>query len=163
MKAMCVYYSLDESLLSPKTKEGKTKMMGVWDYEGTYKKFKTLGAKRYLLLDNEKLKLTVAGLSKQNGIKHMLEIADGDIDSVFDMFNDSLYIPADKTGKMTHTYIDNELQLLVKDYLGNYAECMPLSGVHLENCDFTLSITGQYQEFLKQLSNGYLYKGVKHI
>ncbi|MHA4750694.1 hypothetical protein ACX0FG_15125, partial [Enterococcus faecium] len=41
MKAMCVYYSLDESLLSPKTKEGKTKMMGVWDYEGTYKKFKT--------------------------------------------------------------------------------------------------------------------------
>ncbi|WP_457832296.1 hypothetical protein, partial [Staphylococcus aureus] len=46
MKAMCVYYSLDESLLSPKTKEGKTKMMGVWDYEGTYKKFKTLGAKR---------------------------------------------------------------------------------------------------------------------
>ncbi|MGC3777863.1 hypothetical protein ACPUD5_26075, partial [Escherichia coli] len=61
MKAMCVYYSLDESLLSPKTKEGKTKMMGVWDYEGTYKKFKTLGAKRYLLLDNEKLKLTVAG------------------------------------------------------------------------------------------------------
>ncbi|WP_457817909.1 hypothetical protein, partial [Staphylococcus aureus] len=102
-KAMCVYYSLDESLLSPKTKEGKTKMMGVWDYEGTYKKFKTLGAKRYLLLYNEKLKLTVAGLSKQNGIKHMLEIADGDIDSVFDMFNDSLYIPADKTGKMTHT------------------------------------------------------------
>ncbi|MHA4750783.1 hypothetical protein ACX0FG_15755, partial [Enterococcus faecium] len=87
------------------------------------------------------LKLTVAGLSKQNGIKHMLEIADGDIDSVFDMFNVSLYIPADKTGKMTHTYIDNELQLLVKDYLGNYAECMPLSGVHLENCDFTLSIT----------------------
>lgn len=163
MKAMCTYYSLDESLLSPKTKEGKTKMMGVWDYEGTYKKFKTLGAKRYLLLDNEKLKLTVAGLSKQNGIKHMLEIADGDIDSVFDMFNDSLYIPADKTGKMTHTYVDNELQLLVKDYLGNSAECIPLSGVHLENCDFTLSITGQYQEFLKQLSNGYLYKGVKHI
>lgn len=163
MKAMCEYYSLDESLLSPKTKEGKTKMMGVWDYEGTYKKFKTLGAKRYLLLDNEKLKLTVAGLSKQNGIKHMLEVSEGCIDSVFDMFNDSLYIPADKTGKMTHTYIDNELQLLVTDYLGNTAECMPLSGVHLENCDFTLSITGQYQEFLKQLSNGYLYKGVKHI
>ena len=163
MVTMCEYYNLDQSLLSPKTKDGKVKMMGVWDFEGTYKKFKTLGAKRYLLLDRDKLKLTVAGLSKQNGIKHMLEIAGGDIDGVFDMFNDNLYIPAEKTGKMTHTYIDNELKYKVTDYQGVESTVNPLSGVHLENCDFTLSITEQYNEFLRQLSQGYIYKGVKHV
>ena len=163
MVTMCEYYNLDQSLLAPKTKDGKVKMMGVWDFEGTYKKFKTLGAKRYLVLDRDKLKLTVAGLSKQNGIKHMLEIAVGDIDGVFNLFDDTLYIPAEKTGKMTHTYIDNELKFKVTDYNGVTATVNPLSGVHLENCDFTLSITAQYKEFLSQLSKGYIYKGVKHV
>lgn len=163
MENMCDYYKLDKSLLAPKTKDGKIKMMGVWDFEGTYEKFKTLGAKRYLVLDRGKLKLTVAGLSKQNGIKHMLETACGDIDGVFDMFNDNLYIPAEKTGKMTHTYVDNELKFKVTDYQGLESIVNPLSGVHLENCDFTLSITEQYKEFLRQLSQGYIYKGVKHV
>ena len=45
MYAMCDYYNLDKSLLSPKTKDGKVKMMGVWDFEGTYRKFKTLGGR----------------------------------------------------------------------------------------------------------------------
>ena len=163
MVTMCEYYNLDQSLLAPKTKDGKVKMMGVWDFEGTYEKFKTLGAKRYLVLDGGKLKLTVAGLSKQNGINHMLETACGDIDTVFNLFDDALYIPAEKTGKMTHTYIDDELKYKVTDYNGVTATVNPLSGVHLENCDFTLSIAAQYKEFLSQLSKGYIYKGVKHV
>ena len=79
------------------------------------------------------------------------------------MFNDNLYIPAEKTGKMTHTYIDNELKFKVTDYQGTESTVNPLSGVHLESCDFTLSITAQYAEFLSQLSKGYIYRGVKHI
>lgn len=163
MDDMCSFYGIDKSLLSPKTKDGKVKMMGVWDFEGTYPKFKTLGAKRYLVLDGEKLKLTVAGLSKQNGIKYMLEQSLGDIDGVFNMFDNELYIPANRTGKMTHTYIDTPLDLQVTDYLGNKTDIHVLSGVHLDNCDFTLSITKQYSDFLKQLSQGYIYKGVKHL
>lgn len=138
-------------------------MIGVWDFEGTYSKFKTLGAKRYLVLDNGKLKLTVAGLSKQNGINYMLELAGSDVDEVFNIFKDSLYIPADKTGKMTHTYIDEEYKFMVTDYCGNVAIVNPLTGVHLGNCDFTLSINEQYLDFIKQLSNGYIFKGVKHV
>lgn len=163
MNAMCDYYKLDKQLLCPKTKEGKVKMIGVWDFEGTYSKFKTLGAKRYLVLDNGKLKLTVAGLSKQNGINYMLELAGSDVDEVFNIFKDSLYIPADKTGKMTHTYIDEEYKFMVTDYCGNVAIVNPLTGVHLGNCDFTLSINEQYLDFIKQLSNGYIFKGVKHV
>ena len=65
------YYSLDESLLYPKNKKGEIKLCGVWDFEGKYTRFKTLGAKRYLYEEDGELYLTVAGLSKRNGIEYM--------------------------------------------------------------------------------------------
>lgn len=164
MKMMCDYYDFDESLLSPKTIKGIQKTIGIWDYDGHYKKFKTLGAKRYLYQDgSDKLNLTVAGLSKQNGVNYMLEKCDGNLDGVFNMFNDDLFIPSEKTGKMTHTYIDKELTFKIVDYMGNESEVKSLSGVHLEPCEFTLSISEQYKTFLKQLSKGYFYKGVKYV
>lgn len=163
MELMCDYYKFDKALLSPKTKQGKTKVLGVWDFEGTYSRFKTLGAKRYLVQEGDNLHITVAGLSKQNGINYMLEQANGDYGEVFRMFDDTLYIPANRTGKMTHTYIDDELKFKVEDYNGETETVNPLSGIHLGDCDFTLSIAMQYKEFLTKLSEGYIYKGVKHV
>ncbi len=162
MNDMCDYYNFDKKLLSPKTKEGVVKTLGVWDFEGTYSHFKTLGAKRYLTLEGERLQLTVAGLSKQNGIEYLLNKAGGDKVKTFDLFTDDLHIPAAETGKMTHTYIDDELKFKVTDYLGVESTVNPLSSVHLESCDFTLTISKQYNEFLNNLSNGLIYKGLKH-
>lgn len=163
MEKMCDYYLIDKKLLSPVTKKGVTKTLGVWDYEGTYSRFKTLGAKRYLVEEDGKLHLTVAGLSKQNGVNHMLEKCSGDHSKVFDLFNDDLYIPADKTGKMTHTYIDDDFKYEVVDYLGNVKLTAQKSSIHLESCDFTLSISKQYRDFLEKLKNGYLLTGEKEI
>ena len=164
MVEMCEYYDFDLDLLAPVTKEGKEKIIGIWDLDGHYKRFKTLGAKRYLYEDDSgKLHLTVAGLSKQNGVKYMLEQSENDNLKVFDMFNDDLFIPSDRTGKMTHTYIDHEQEYFVTDYLGNETLVKTETGVHLENCEFTLSISNQFKDFLIQLSNGYIYKGVKHV
>lgn len=162
MTDMCDFYNFDKALLNPKTKKGVTKMLGVWDYEGTYKNFKTLGAKRYLYQDDYGMQLTLAGLSKQKGLEYMLEVCDGNEVEVFKMFDDSLYIPSDKTGKMTHTYLDEPHSLNVIDYTGSGIMVHSLTGVHLENCEFTLSISSKYQEFLNQLSKGYIYKGVKN-
>lgn len=162
MESMCDHYKLDKSLLKPKTKDGVEKMLGIWDYEGTYPRFKTLGAKRYLVEDKGKLKLTVAGLSKQRGIEYMLEQNGGDFDKTFESFTDQLYIPADRTGKMTHTYIDEPAKFKIKDYLGNESTVETLSGVHLESCDFTLSIAEKYRSFLANLSQGYIFKGVTY-
>ena len=162
METMCDELGFDKDLLSPKTNEGIKKTMGVWDYEGTYSRFKTLGAKRYLVQNGDKLHLTVAGLSKQNGVNYMLKVCDGNIEKVFDLFNDSLKIPKDETGKMTHTYIDSPITLNVKDYQNNAKIVHTLSGAHLEPCEFTLKISDQYKEFLKNLSQGYIYKGVKN-
>lgn len=159
---MCDELGFNPELLTPKTVKGETKPLGVWEFEGNYDRFKTLGAKRYLVQENDRYTLTVAGLSKTNGIEYIKNQCNNNSDDIFNMFNDSLYIPSDKTGKMTHTYIDNELSFNVTDYKGIETNVYSLSGVHLGNCDFTLSISTQYTNFLNNLKNGYIYSGVKY-
>ncbi len=164
MEDMCDVYGIDKKLLRPKTKDGVEKVLGVWDYEGTYPMFKTLGAKRYLVLEKSgRLALTVAGLSKRNGVDYMSEVSGGDTAKVFDMFSNELHIPAEKTGKMTHTYVDGEFKFQATDYLGKKSTVETLSGVHLEPCDFTLTLSDNYIAFMKQVIEGYTFKGVKYL
>lgn len=159
----CNELDLDPALLSPKNNKGVEKPLGIWEHEGHYSHFKTLGAKRYLYRENGKFHLVVAGLSKQNGMRYIEKITGGDIDKVFAAFNDELFIPAEETGKMTHTYIDTEREQLITDYRGIEAIVNSKSGIHLEPCEFTLSISEQYAKFLKMLSQGFIFSGVKHI
>lgn len=163
LNVMCEYYNLDTKRLAPKTIEGIKKPLGVWEFEGNYTRFKTLGAKRYLVQEDDKYHLTVAGLSKKNGMNYIVELCENNSDKIFNMFNDNLYIPSDKTGKMTHTYIDNEQTFHVTDYLGNSKIVNSLSSIHLEKCDFTLSIAQQYKDFLTNLSKGYIFRGLKNV
>lgn len=160
---MMEHYKLNVDLLAPKTIQGKAKPLGIWEFEGNYSHFKTLGAKRYLVKENGEFHLTVAGLSKKNGINHMVNICGGDTEQVFNIFNDDLYIPANKTGKMTHTYIDTEKEMFVVDYDGVQERVLTLSGIHLEPCDFTLSISEQYNQFLRAISSGYIFTGMKNV
>ena len=164
VKKMCEYYKIDyEKELLPKTKDGKVKPIGVFEIDGHYKRFKTLGAKRYLVeYENGEMEMTVAGLSKKNGLKYLQEKYK-DNTEVFNAFNDEMYIPAEYTGKMTHTYLDEPQEHRILDYLGNEGVGSALSSVHLEKADFTLSLARQYVEFIENLKKGYLYKGLEHI
>lgn len=163
LEAMCDYYKLDKSRLTPKTIKGVPKPLGVWEFEGNYDRFKTLGAKRYLVQEGDKYSLTVAGLSKRNGMDYMIEQGEGDSDKIFNSFNNKLYIPPSKTGKMTHTYLDNDMEALITDYQGHTSRVVNKSGIHLEACDFTLCISAQYNDFLAKLNDGYFFKGAKYI
>lgn len=158
LKDMCKHYNIQFSNLKPKTIKGVEKVIGVWDYEGEYQYFKTLGAKRYIYCENDKLHITVAGLSKNHGGDYLTKKYNNDMNKIFSAFNDELYVPAEYTNKMTHTYIDDEMQLNVVDYLGNEMELITKSGIHLEPCDFTLSLSKQYQDFLEMFMQGYTFK-----
>ena len=160
---MCDELGFDPALLTPKTVKGEVKPLGIWEFEGNYNRFKTLGAKRYLVQEGDKYSLTVAGLSKANGMQYIQEVCENDSEKIFNMFNNELYIPSNKTGKMTHTYIDNEQSNKVTDYLGSSTIEHALSGVHLGACDFTLSISKQYLNFLANLKEGYIFTGLKHV
>src|SRR5699024_1043842 len=77
MVHVCKRYKLDVELLSPSNQLGDVEVLGEWDYEGTYDRFKTLGAKRYIHQEGEKLEITVAGLGKQVGVSYLLDLAGG--------------------------------------------------------------------------------------
>ena len=108
LKKICSLYKIPFNRMKPKTQEGVVALIGVWDLDGQYSRFKTLGAKRYLVEHKAtgELELTVAGLSKSNGLEYMKRKCNYDNSKVFEMFDDELYIPAEETGKNTHTYID---------------------------------------------------------
>ena len=162
LNIMCNELGFDPKLLTPKTVKGIEKPLGVWEFEGNYDRFKTLGAKRYLVQEGEEYTLTVAGLSKANGMEYIKELGENNPDKIFNLFNDQLYIPSNKTGKMTHTYIDNEQAHLITDFQGNINLEHAETGVHLGECDFTLSISDQYLSFLNNLKNGYIFTGLKY-
>lgn len=144
------YHNLDINLIKPKTIKGVEKPLGVWDYDGFYKRFKTLGAKRYIVqTDKDEFKITIAGLSKEQGSIYISEQ-----ENPFNFFKDNMYIPANETGKQTHTYIDEHMHGTVTDYLGNEYEYDELSGIHLEPCDFTLSLAEEYADYLLKLYEG---------
>lgn len=154
IEEVCEKYDLDVKDFEPLTIKGVKKPIGYWDSEGVYDKFKTLGAKRYLVYQNGKLMLTCAGLSKSKGVDFLLKESNNDINKAFEVFNDEMTVPAEYTGKLTHTYIDEPVHAMVTDIDGNQVEVNPLSGIHLAPTEFTLSISKMYNEFLLALIHG---------
>ena len=132
-------------LCEPLTIDGKRKMIGVWDFDGYYKKFKTLGAKRYMVLTENGYSLTVSGVNKKYAIPYLL---DKYHDKIFDEFTDGLVIPPNHTGKNIHTYIDDETDGEVMDYFGNVAEYHELSSIHMEPSGYELSLSKEFIDYL---------------
>ena len=148
------YRKIPTDYLNPKNKHGVACWLGLWDYEGHYEQFKTLGAKRYLVKKNGKFVLTCAGLSKKQGVDYITKQ-----ENPFDFFNDNMYIPKEYTGKMTHTYIDSYQHYKIFDYLGQGCYVESYSSIHLESCEFTLSLSEKYVDFIKSYVRGYLILG----
>lgn len=148
LKRMCDTLKIDFNLCKPKTIKGKEKMLGVYDFEGVYNKFKTLGAKRYMTFKDNELSYTIAGCGKIKGVPYLLDKFNNDIDAIFDYFNEVFTIPKEYTMKQTHTYIDNEFYSNVVDYQGHKTRIHELSYIHLEQCEFSLSIASKFKEYL---------------
>lgn len=158
---MCRYHKIDTSLIEPKTKKGVVKLLGAWDVEAGYKLFKTLGAKRYIYIyaegdHKDELSLTVSGVNKRSAIPYLISKYAAESDDVvekylpvFNAFDDILEIPPDYSGKLTHTYIDNEKAYTLVDYQGNAGYCYEKSATHLEKAGYQFSISSQYLDFLK--------------
>ena len=179
IKACLDYHNMDVSLSSAfatiKDKEtGKEKKveqkLGTWDNEGTYLKFKTLGAKRYMV-ENAKeeefsykwegedrtlktrISITVSGITKKSAIPYIVEKSDG---KPFEFFTDHMEIPPGYCGKSEHYYGDTEINGTVTDYLGNTYEYYEKSYVYMEDAGYSLKIAGDYVQYLDALRKGIL-------
>ena len=169
------FYGLDLELARPKDIKGKKHQLGVWDpNDGFYSYFKTLGAKRYIDVskDSNVFEITIAGLSKKLGAKFLLDQAKlkyhdskagwvlddhtkRSILRLFKKFDENLHVPADKTGKLAHYYVNHYDSFTVTDYQGNTAKVEPGGGCLLKPTDFTLSLSDQFKKFLNSIETGY--------
>lgn len=119
---MCDLHGINYDRISPRTIEGKKKLIGIWDFDGFYTRFKTLGAKRYMVeKEDHSLSLTVSGVNKKNAIPYLLEhyATEEDIaklkngngkefefseetkTNVFNAFDEGLYIPSSYVSLVT--------------------------------------------------------------
>ena len=145
------YHNLNKSLFAPYTKKGKQKIIGVWDDEGVYDKFKTLGAKRYLTMKGvqstePKYMITLAGSNKKKTMEYLVGTGDP-----FGKFTDGLSIPPENSGRLILSYIDNETTGTVLDMFGVPYEYHELSSIHMEKSEYNLSMSEEFVRYLEGL------------
>lgn len=147
LKRACLFHGIPFEMCEPQTIKGTTKPLGVWDYEGTYTRFKTLGAKRYMVQDGNEYNLTVSGVDKKAAIPYLLK--EYGEKNIFDAFTNYLALPPQATGKKIHTYIDYKTSGEIADYLGKVATFEEESGVNLEPTGYTLNLSTMYLDYLR--------------
>lgn len=148
------HHDIDVSMIRPKTIDDKEKVLGTWDLDGFYSEFKTLGAKRYMTKDNDgNYELHVSGLSSEKAMDYILTKTD----KPFDFFVDDMSVPANYTGKVLHTVIDEPFCETVTDYKGNSALVSEKTFVHLEPTDYSLSFARAINDFVTR-KNDFAHK-----
>lgn len=136
------YYNIPTELLSPANNKGEIKTLGMWKNEGTYTKFKTLGAKRYMHELDGDIHITVAGLSKSKGKAYIKNKK-----SPFDFFNELMEIDAQHSGRLTHTYCDYEIRGIVSDCYNKSGQYHEKSFVHLSSSEYNMSVASSFIEY----------------
>lgn len=153
------YHNIPFELSQPKN-NGEVKPLGVLEHEAHYDRFKALRCKSYLCEIDGEISATVSGIDDKKLIKYMNELVDKynkshrkQID-IFDVFSDGLEVPAEKTGKLTHTYIEEPMEGIIRDSNGELQEYHELAGVHLEPASFKISLAQAYVDILEQFLCG---------
>lgn len=162
LKKASEYHQIPLEKFMPKDIKGIEHPLGVWDDEtkeyrgGVYKRFKSLGAKRYAV-EYEKdgeihHSLTIAGVNKKKAIP-FIEKHEKDF---FDFMHFDYLFVEECCGKNLHTYIDEEKSGTLIDYLGNVAEFDELSGVHLMSTTYRMTASDDYLNLLSILESTYI-------
>lgn len=167
LETCLMHYNIDKSEISPLDIKGNKHTLGLWDFEGVYKNFKTLGAKRYIVENlpykaphsmakykDDILEITIAGLPKDKGRDYLLKISNNDMNKVFDNFANNMAIPASDSGKLTAYYDDEKKTAIIKDFQGHYTKVTSLSSVHLSKTSFEMSMAEVYIRLLEMYENG---------
>lgn len=148
------FYATDEEVedaLAPKDIKGVRHHIGLFEVDGHYDNFKTLGAKRYAVEKGGEFKITVAGLSK-NAASYIKE------NGGMKAFADGLTVPAEKSGRLTHTYSEETARNLITDYMGNTCPMEQHGFIHLEPSPYVLTVSDDYTRFVQKVAEGRLFE-----
>ena len=143
-------------------KDGNQHFLGVFEEEAPYKRFKSLGSKRYIYeVYNKKegrydVHTTVAGAPKD-----LAKALGNSNDEKFVNFTNNFVY---KDCKLTHFYLENDCSLVVRDYLDDIDVVHVKSSVCLEKADFSMRLADEFFDFLTNridLNDVDLYKYFK--
>ena len=125
-----------------KSPEGIIYYMGAYELDGEYKKFITLGAKKYAYVDKkDKLHVTVSGVSKEDGAKELKKIENFKPGFTFS-----------KAGGLEAVYNDN----INKYYItSDGIKIHVTDNVVLRPSTYTLGITAEYDYILSHYQSLY--------
>lgn len=116
-------------------RSGKNYYLGLYDNEGTYKEFITMGAKKYAYTDDQdNLHITIAGVAKTAGAKEMKTIHN---------FKEGYTFYA--AGGTELVYNDDPE---IKSITREGRELLITSNVMIKDSTYTLGVTGEYKRIL---------------
>ena len=119
-------------------KFGKRHYMGVFEFEGEYDNFVTLGAKKYAYEQDGKIHLTVSGVNKLKGAEE-LEEAGG-----LAAFKDGMIF---RKGGGTESIYNDDETFHVKQIDGHELEMGP--NICIKDSTYTLGLTAEYARLLE--------------
>ena len=117
---------------APEDIYGVRHLLGVFEFEENYLEFITQGAKKYAVkikeknkktgIEEEHIKITVAGVPKEKGAKALKNLND---------FRDNFVFRHEDTGKNLLMYVENQDPFILKDYNGKESIVKDKSGCSL--------------------------------
>lgn len=122
----------------PKDSKGKEHRLGIFDYEGRYDKFKTLGAKKYIVEKDGKLEMTVAGVPK-NAVSQINDIG---------QFNDGLVFDVEHCHKVLMAYQDDMKEIVWNKGLPDEYKSSYKYGITAQPTTYSLGMTPEYLLFV---------------
>lgn len=139
LKNVSIIREIDFEKFKPKDIKGIDHMLGVFDKDAEYSKFKTLGAKKYAYIykgENE-IKYTIAGVPKRkNALKSLKDFKDGYI------------FKAEIINKNISFYIDSQPNFFFEDYQGNLYECTDKKGICIVPTTYQIGLSDDYKQLL---------------
>lgn len=127
-------------------KKGITHYLGVYEYEETYKQFKTLGAKKYAYTRQDgTFKITIAGVPKKAGAREMGTIENFNVGFVFR-----------NSGKLESVYNDSDYGTYYTDDSSEH-RIEIRSNVVLRESTYEIGLSLEYMYLLASVGNWYRF------
>ena len=139
---------VNEEVFNPVDKYGKSHRLGIFDDEGIYKQFKTLGAKKYIYVKQKgkktEMKMTVSGVRK-SAVSQLKSIDDFTNDFEFDI---------EHANKLISHYNDNQSNCIWN--YGKYDEYKSTYryGISMQPTTYKLGITLDYYALMLENMRG---------
>lgn len=147
---VCRVLNIQHEKFYPLDKNGEVHPLGHFELDGKYKRFLSIGSKKYCFENakNGEFKAVVAGLQKQyidiDGIhKTLTGISDFKIDK-------SIH-----NARTIHWHLTDQQPATIFDDMGNSYTATNKQGIAIMRADYTFSVTDEYDGFVLDMRNKY--------